>query len=446
MKWTAEQRAVIESPNSLVVVGGPGTGKTAILLARYEHILDLGYSPKAVAMVTFTRFAAHQLLANIGKYRLPLPGFIGTTTAWAWQVVQSIAPDTTVLSPLDEDAAQKHLATFGKVTPEMWDQYKAKSHYVAIGDVVQFAADLLNTHPLAQRYHANRTRVVLWDEFQDSNEGEVQFLAALDPKLVFLIADPDQSIYGFRGAVPQVVNEARAMFGADMHRLHITHRFGPGLVIRTIPRDRLWRDVTTQQKKGGTIAILGRYNRTIDRAHYNAQAEGVPTTLLSAKHDDFSEEPWPTLYKKARVAITPLHKRPGWMVTEQASMRIPYTPSQQLAKTEGFAPHLVDMLPLGIETLADFVRWYPVRSVKDQISGRTHKQDTTHIMTIHASKGLEFDTVYLLDPPETVMLPGYRPDPDNEDSRVWYVGKTRAKKQVVFVVTGGKNDSTRTHK
>ncbi|HSU26391.1 MAG TPA: UvrD-helicase domain-containing protein, partial [Pyrinomonadaceae bacterium] len=66
MKPTPRQQEAIEATGSVAVTAGAGTGKTAMLAARFvHHVVNYGFSPLQIAAVTFTEKAAAELRARI---------------------------------------------------------------------------------------------------------------------------------------------------------------------------------------------------------------------------------------------------------------------------------------------------------------------------------------------------------------------------------------------
>lgn len=65
LKLTDQQQAAIASENSVSVIAGAGTGKTALLVERYLHFLNRGYSPLQIVAMTFTNKAAAELRSRL---------------------------------------------------------------------------------------------------------------------------------------------------------------------------------------------------------------------------------------------------------------------------------------------------------------------------------------------------------------------------------------------
>src|SRR5580765_6127693 len=75
MKLTPKQLAAVTSSESVAVTAGAGTGKTAMLAARYlHHVVEDGFSPLEIAAVTFTEKAAAELRSRIRSELLGTAG------------------------------------------------------------------------------------------------------------------------------------------------------------------------------------------------------------------------------------------------------------------------------------------------------------------------------------------------------------------------------------
>ncbi|HLP22973.1 MAG TPA: UvrD-helicase domain-containing protein, partial [Microbacteriaceae bacterium] len=99
--------------------------------------------------------------------------------------------------------------------------------YIEFSDQVALAHRIVTEHPAVAQAYRDRYRIVLLDEYQDTSVAQTRFLAELfRGSGVMAVGDPDQSIYGFRGAS-----------AANLSRFAID--FGPG---RTFPLSVSWRN------------------------------------------------------------------------------------------------------------------------------------------------------------------------------------------------------------
>nr|WP_315764395.1 ATP-dependent helicase [Bradyrhizobium sp. SZCCHNS2005] len=100
-----------------------------------------------------------------------------------------------------------------------------KADAVDFGDLVAMAAELVKEHPEVQAYVAGFNHILV-DEFQDVNFASAELLRALTKSGVdvWVVADPRQSIYRFRGAEPSNVSTFEATFGGKRHALTNNYR------------------------------------------------------------------------------------------------------------------------------------------------------------------------------------------------------------------------------
>ncbi|MEU5944297.1 UvrD-helicase domain-containing protein [Micromonospora sp. NPDC047465] len=204
----AMQRVAASAPGGpLLIVAGPGTGKTRTLTHRIAYLCaELNVFPEQCLAITFTRRAAEEL-------RHRLDGLLGP-----------VAEDVTVgtfhslgLTILRENADAVGLPADFRIAD---DAQRAEARAEAGADDAGYAAllrkqglvdlDELLTLPVAllradrklvQRYR-ERWRWIFVDEYQDVDEVQYELLRLLSPAdgNLCAIGDPDQAIYSFRGA------------------------------------------------------------------------------------------------------------------------------------------------------------------------------------------------------------------------------------------------------
>ncbi len=223
----AQRRALTAGPQPVLVLAGPGTGKTRTLVGRVLHLAETGIDARRILAVTFTRRAAaemdERLAAALGE-DAPLPR-TDTLHALAFEYWHRATPTPPVL--LSEEAARR---VFAEANPDEPAQ-RLREAWEAIGVCREKMRSCLVEHaPLLARYteqkaawnladytdllefwldqiqnsiYASPWRHVLVDEIQDLSPLQLTLVRALAPRGgagFFGIGDPDQSIYGFRGA------------------------------------------------------------------------------------------------------------------------------------------------------------------------------------------------------------------------------------------------------
>ena len=260
----AHQQAVVDHPGGpLLVLAGPGTGKTTTLVeAIVDRIENHGAAPESVLALTFSRKAAEQLrdrvTARLG--RTLSTTMCSTFHSFAYGLIRRYSPPELYAGPLrllsapEQDVVLRELlldtpesiawpeslqraattrgfasevaAVLGRAREKGLDGEDltalGKGHgldeFVAAGLFLdQYLtvlddlgatdySDLIRRATLEARVHREELRRqfshVFVDEYQDTDPGQVALLQALagDGRNLTVVGDPHQSIYGFRGA------------------------------------------------------------------------------------------------------------------------------------------------------------------------------------------------------------------------------------------------------
>jgi DNA helicase-2/ATP-dependent DNA helicase PcrA len=256
MHLNSEQRRAVEHPaGPLLMVAGPGTGKTRTLTQRIGHLITKkGVAPQNILAVTFTNKAAQEMRARLAALlgdvrRLPV---VATFHSLCFTMLKELKPDQNESIIDDQDRQQllseavKHVENEGLevglkpsailkriieakqkiLEPDDADElagdnesehklfkavYRAYQNLLAIQglydyeDLIFKVVRLLETDPEARRTYQDKFKHIFVDEYQDLNKGQYRIIRALAPPQrpgndICVIGDPDQSIYGFRGS------------------------------------------------------------------------------------------------------------------------------------------------------------------------------------------------------------------------------------------------------
>ncbi|MUM77952.1 AAA family ATPase [Pseudodesulfovibrio sp. F-1] len=228
----AAQRAAIDAgPGPVLVLAGPGTGKTHTLMGRVARLLDEGVPARRILALTFTRRAAQELRDRLKALRPEStePPQAGTLHGLCFDYWKHAYSETPIILP--ETAAKKLFAEVnpafaGKNLDHYWTKYNLGRERLAdlpadmsqahinygnqknYWDLVDYT-DLLEF--MLEQVGAPTFRLpythVLVDEVQDLTPLQlavIRGIAGPTGQGVFLIGDPNQSIYGFRGATGDV--------------------------------------------------------------------------------------------------------------------------------------------------------------------------------------------------------------------------------------------------
>ncbi len=285
----AEQRAAVEGARGrALVLASAGSGKTRTIVAILAHAIEGGAPPESIMLVTFTRRAAREMTSRAeGLSGVPLARMTaGTFHAICHRILRregrlvGLPAPFTILDAEDQadlvaaarDAAladrssrpslPKPAAVAGMIgraaesgrplaevivdgNPRLADRVqellaiaegyaerKSRMGAVDYADLLVLTSRLLDDHPAALERVAGRYRWVLVDELHDVNSLQAQLVerfAAAGANLV-AVADPDQSIYSWRGADPGVVDRFAAQPGTRSFPLSTNYRSTPQIV------------------------------------------------------------------------------------------------------------------------------------------------------------------------------------------------------------------------
>ncbi|MFW6137972.1 MAG: UvrD-helicase domain-containing protein [Spirochaetota bacterium] len=236
-----QQKAACHSRGPALIIAGPGTGKTRVFACMAAHLLYTGIPPSEIRAVTFTNRAAQEMkerLKTIQENTALLHQVdISTFHAAGMSILQHHLHKTgrregfyildendrtQVLSHLlgekqaakitgpcitsIKQAADEEAPGNNSQTAENFRKYQeflVKNNAFDFDDLVYLPVILFRHYPEVLNLYRKRYRWMLVDEFQDINNAQYKLIRMLMPhpcSNICAIGDPDQSIYGFRGA------------------------------------------------------------------------------------------------------------------------------------------------------------------------------------------------------------------------------------------------------
>ncbi|BDF32304.1 DNA helicase [Lachnospiraceae bacterium] len=259
-----EQEYAVTCPaRTIAVVAGPGTGKTRTLVSRILYLLEhRNVKPYEITAVTFTNEAARELKERIQK-GIGSRGRIGSLKAGTFHAICleylkeqglefSVADETEAREIADEAAKETGIRITGKRLAEQASMEKSKGlageemspevqvynrrlkerGLLDFDDLLLETLQLLEGGAAPDGWQKSYTYLFV-DEFQDINPLQYRLVKAWNEKgrELFVIGDPDQSIYGFRGADAKCFARLQEDFpGLKTIRLTENYRSTPEIV------------------------------------------------------------------------------------------------------------------------------------------------------------------------------------------------------------------------
>ena len=273
-KLNPEQReAVLTLEGPVLVLAGAGSGKTRVVTTRIAYLIENGVPPSKILGVTFTNKAAgemrdrvqkmtqshvlictfHSLGARVLRESIGALGYPRNFTIYDEEDVDKLIK--VCLAELEfkdkkmESKPFRHLISQAKSDMLMPDQADASArpdleeafpkvyalyqqklahfHAVDFDDLLFLTVKLWQEHPEILAHYQERWPFVLIDEYQDTNDAQYLMARCLVEKKrnLFVVGDPDQSIYSWRGAnIKNILNFERDYPGAKVIRLEQNYR------------------------------------------------------------------------------------------------------------------------------------------------------------------------------------------------------------------------------
>ncbi len=312
-----QRKAVTADPGNLLVLAGAGSGKTRVLVHRIAWLIQMeGVSPHGILAVTFTNKAANEMRLRIEELlQRPAGGmWVGTFHGLAHRLlrahhVEAGLPDKFQIldsddqlrlikrisktleldeskwparqcqwfinKQKDEGIRANNLEDFGeefmRVMIKVYSAYEEaceRGGMVDFGELLLRSHELWLKHPALLQHYQRRFRHVLVDEFQDTNAIQYAWLRMLVGRdgFITVVGDDDQSIYGWRGArIENIQNFDKDFSDADLIRLEQNYRSTANILSaanKLIEKNtgRLGKELWTEDKEGEKISSYGAFN------------------------------------------------------------------------------------------------------------------------------------------------------------------------------------------
>ena len=506
----ADQRAATEVVHGpLLIAAGPGSGKTRTLTRRIAHLIAEHGVPAAQCLaITFTRRAAAEMterladllpadgeavpvhtfhslglsilreqvnaaglhrgfrIADDDERRLMLADGLEVSARKAASLLRAISTAKRTQTKPDDDVAAAMAAYAEAMSLRNWLDFD---------DLVGLALRTLENDPGLAAQYRDRYRWISVDEFQDVDEQQyrlIRLLAPADANLC-VIGDPNQAIYGFRGAnaccfarVATDYPAARTVHLARNYRSSGTIVTASAQVIATAdsvsPVSEAVREMaehitihTTRSERAEAEFVVHSIEQMIGGHSFFSIDSGRTAGGMAA---DLSFADFAVLYRtdaQAAVLIEAL-ARSGMPYQKHGHDRLVDRPAVQallhrldeidaapLARKLELAAAGLDDADTALQQLktlaqscdGDPERFAETVALATEADLWDPRADRISLLTLHAAKGLEFPVVFITGL-EDGVLPLYwgRPDAEAlaEERRLFYVGMTRAQDRLLL--------------
>lgn len=441
-----QQEAVLDESPACLVNANVGSGKTTVLIEKVRYLHEEKLVPyEKMAVLTFTNKAADEIAERLSKKETELTeeelwGF-GTFHSVALRILRRFLPEKakdggeteewnrefTVITPEEEMEMVLAIAKEGgykikyqnRLKKRMEEDYAAYRKGRAQG---KYKDDLFQIFPLLEKAKRQQNKMsfadllregtqvakeqeealelqwIIVDEVQDSDEKQLEFLEALKGAQTrfFAVGDPNQVIYSWRGTGPNMFFLIKHRFGAKELSLPVNYRSSE-VILKAANRFLQF---------GGKIeGSAGLGEKILVRNHYDPfiEAEYLTERIRELHAQGLAYQEIAVFYRVQKQAEI-LEK-----VFERAGL--PYVLPAKRKEDEDPVPEKPHM-------------------IREHVA-KERPEDAVHLMTLHASKGLEFDYVFIIGMNQGLIpLRCKSMEQEEEERRLFFVGLTRAKKNL----------------
>lgn len=288
----SQKEAVRAVDGPVLVVAGPGTGKTLTICRRIAYLISQGIRPENILAVTFTNRAAREMRERIesllGRHAERL--FMGTFHLFGLRIIQDSLPDNFAIYNRDEQIelikpivkgsglkshqVAERISRIKNLMEEaddgikgIYEDYQSnlkKNSALDFDDLILKPIELFGNSEMLAKYR-DTFKYIIVDEYQDINPAQYMLLRLLlegNEGNICAVGDSDQAIYAFRGAdVTNFLNFEKDFKGAK--RITLTENYrSTGVILNASNsmiknnQNRIDKEVCTTRLHGNPITLI----------------------------------------------------------------------------------------------------------------------------------------------------------------------------------------------
>ena len=370
---------VTDIPQNIRIIAAAGSGKTSTLICRIKYLIDSGIDPETIMVTTFNVDAA----GTIKQRLFELFGFL----------------------------PKVEIGTFDGISCKLYYKYFRTNYKVSVNEYSSYLYNYLQTE---NNIVSNIYKYIFFDEFQDISETQFKILKHFYDKGGYLtvIGDDAQNIYQFRGSdVRYILNLDLVIKNLKTYKLVNNYRSTPEIINFANASiinntEQIAKQMIPNHQSINKLPIIKHFLKTSDQNKYILEQ----ILEMNKRGINFDE-----------IAILSRNNR-GLKELEEAI-------EKQNCSKDVF------------ENRVSKIKY--VALISDQNSETKPNIKSGHITmtTIHKSKGLEWQIVFLIDANDKSFPSNVDKTSIQEERRLFYVAVTRSKKELFIYFSGAKQSS-----
>ena len=418
----AQYEAARAEEGSYLIIAGAGSGKTRTLVYRVARLIEIGYDPSSILLLTFTRKAANEMMHRaellLDKRCTKIQG--GTFHSFANMILRKFAiaahlePNFTILDQGDSEDVVNLIRSESSIVEEKvrfpnkqtlfkifslsvntgrhldeivdeefphfmrhiekineihvaYTAYKKKNNLLDFDDLLIYLRDFFFEYSPTAKRILDSINFIMVDEYQDTNHLQAELVEALTQtnKNIMVVGDDLQSIYSFRGANFRNIMQFPEMFpGTTLIKLEENYRSTPQILTfaNKIQDAAVWK----YEKTLFSYRPEGELPSVIASENENMQSRFIVQRILELREEGIKLSDMAVLFRSSFFSFD--------LEIELTKANIPFVKIGGIKFVE--AAHIKDILAFLRVLLnpLDLVSWYRILMMHPGIGPKTARK------------------------------------------------------------------------